>query len=37
MNHKKLIIWFLAGWLLGIIVSPKQILGYFGKGSGGPS
>lgn len=26
--HKKVILWFLAGWLLALVVSPKQILGY---------
>lgn len=30
---KKLILWFLAGWLLALVVSPKQILGYV-RGAG---
>lgn len=25
---KRVILWFLAGWLLALIVSPKQLLGY---------
>jgi len=29
---KKCILWFLAGWLLAVVISPKQILGYVGVG-----
>jgi hypothetical protein len=29
---KRVVLWFLAGWLLGLIISPKQVLGYVGIG-----
>jgi hypothetical protein len=29
---KRVILWFLAGWLLAMIVSPRQVLGYVGIG-----
>jgi hypothetical protein len=30
--NKRVILWFLAGWLLAMLVSPRQVLGYVGVG-----
>jgi hypothetical protein len=32
--NKKIMLWFLAGWLLSIVFSPNHVLGMFGKKSG---
>jgi hypothetical protein len=29
---KRVILWFLAGWLLAMVISPRQVLGYVGIG-----
>lgn len=33
--HKKLWFWFLAGWFLSLVVSPKIVTGMFSKKSAG--
>jgi len=30
---KKIWVWFLAGWLLSVVISPNHVLGMFGKKS----
>lgn len=30
---KRVILWFVAGWLLSLVISPKAILGYVRGGS----
>jgi len=30
--HKRCVLWFLAGWLLAMVISPRQILSYVGVG-----
>ena len=32
--HKKVWLYFLAGWLLSIVFSPNHVLGMFGKKQG---
>lgn len=33
MSNKKIILWFLAGWLLALVIPPTRITAMF-KGSG---